>query len=76
MGSIVKTSGSLEYHVDVEIQSREHYDMLVKWLVRNIPSTERYTPSYKEPNFYNDDAIPTRFYFRSEEYAMAFKLYV
>jgi hypothetical protein len=66
---------TLPHYLDVEIVSQEHFDELASWVRSNIPSTERYTPKYVEPEWgFDEGPQKIRFRFRHEDQAMAFKL--
>ena len=78
---------TLEFHIDVENVSEEEFLRLKQWIKENIPSTERFTPTWNP----DDDGLTLtqnsssligasgvmtkiRFRFKYEEHAMAFKL--
>lgn len=68
---IVRTNSSLPYYIRVEV-SFEEYERLVEWMKENIPTTDRFTPDWNPKRQYDTQKL--RFRFRTEEYAMAFKL--
>lgn len=68
---IVKTDSKLPYYIQVEV-SIEEYEKLSEWTKENIPTTDRFTPEWSHRSW--DDIPKLRFRFRSEAYAMAFKL--
>jgi len=39
------------FYVDVEDITQDEFDRLKQWVKENIPSTERYTPEWKEDEF-------------------------
>lgn len=66
-----KTDSKLPYYIQVEV-SIEEYEQLVEWIKENIPTTDRFTPEW-DSGYWNDKQ-KLRFKFRTESYAMAFKL--
>ncbi len=67
----VKTDSKLSYYIQVEV-SIEEYEKLAEWIKENIPTTDRFTPEWDPRDW--DEIQKLRFRFRSEAYAMAFKL--
>lgn len=80
---------TLEFHIDVEDVTEDEFLRLKEWIKENIPSTERFTPTWNS----DDDGIvilanaqpivggpatmkKIRFRFKYEEHAMAFKLVI
>ncbi len=68
---IVKTESKLPYYIQVDV-TMEEYERLAEWIRENIPTTDRFTPEWNPRRW--DETQKLRFKFRSEEYAMAFKL--
>lgn len=67
---------TLPHSITVEDASEQEYGMMISFLKENVPTTDRSTPKFSEPNGFDDKTTKMTFRFRHEEQAMAFKLIV